>query len=155
PPFDGRDRQELLRQIAFEEPKAPRRLNRAVPADVETVVLKALAKSPAERYATAQDLADDLRRWLEDRPIQARPPTLWQQGKKWTRRHRAVVTTAVAGLLAALLVLAGSIGWVLHDRAVRRQQTADQVDRALQEAETLLKQKKRAEARAAVQKARE
>src|SRR4029453_6520441 len=59
PTFDGKDRQELLRQIAFEEPRPPRRLNKAVPAELETIVLKALEKNPADRYATAQELADD------------------------------------------------------------------------------------------------
>src|SRR5262249_23357129 len=70
----GRDREKLLRQIEREEPRPPRQRNPAVPADLETVVLKALAKEPAERYATAQALADDLRRFLEDRPILARRP---------------------------------------------------------------------------------
>src|SRR5262249_41707794 len=71
PVFAGGDRQQLLRQIAFEEPVPPRRVNKAIPADLETIVLKALEKDPADRYATAQELADDLRRLLEDRPIQA------------------------------------------------------------------------------------
>src|SRR6202035_195755 len=66
PAFQGSDRQELLRQIAFEEPAPPRRLERAAPAELETVVLKALEKNPADRYATAQELADDLRRFLDD-----------------------------------------------------------------------------------------
>jgi serine/threonine protein kinase len=74
PAVDGADRQEILRKIAFEEPAAPRKLDRGIPADLETVVLKALAKEPAERYATAQELADDLRRFLADEPIRARPP---------------------------------------------------------------------------------
>jgi serine/threonine protein kinase len=63
PVFPGTDRQEVLRQIAFEEPATLRTLNKAVPAELETIVLKALEKSPAERYATAQELADDLRRF--------------------------------------------------------------------------------------------
>ena len=60
PAFDGRDRQELLRQIAFEEPRPPRQLNKAIPQELETVVLKAMGKDPGDRYATAQELADDL-----------------------------------------------------------------------------------------------
>jgi serine/threonine protein kinase len=101
--FEGRDRQELLRQIAFEEPLPPRRCNPGIPHELETIVLKAMAKNPAERYATAQELADDLRRFLEDRPIQARRPTLLQKARKWTHRHRAVVRV-VQGALAVLLV---------------------------------------------------
>src|SRR5207245_7941430 len=75
PVFNGRDRQELLRQIAFEEPCPPRRLNRAIPAELETIVLKALEKNPQERYASAGELADDLGHFLQDEPIRARRPT--------------------------------------------------------------------------------
>jgi serine/threonine protein kinase len=107
PVFDGADRQDLLRQIAFDDPAAPRRLNRAIPAELETVVLKALEKNPADRYATAQEMADDLRRMLADKPIQARRPTLLQRARKWARRHRDVVGTA-----AAVLLLAGFVGFV-------------------------------------------
>src|SRR5215470_10845434 len=71
PAFGGGDREELLRQIAFEEPRPPRRLNKALPAELETIVLKAMEKNPAERYATAQDLAADLERFLSDLPIRA------------------------------------------------------------------------------------
>src|SRR2546428_1635814 len=64
PAFDGKDRQELLRQVAFDEPSLPRKVRRDIPHELETIVLKAMEKNPAERYATAQELADDLRRWL-------------------------------------------------------------------------------------------
>ncbi len=106
PAFTGADRQELLRQVAFEEPVAPRRLRRSVPRELETVVLKAMEKSPADRYATAQELADDLRRWLEDRPIRARRPGLARRAVKWSRRHRPLVAAAVVSLLLAVLMLA-------------------------------------------------
>ena len=74
PAFDGHDRHELLRQIAIEEPRPLRKVNKAVPADLETIVLKAMAKNPGERYATAQEMASDLRAVLERRadPRQAR-----------------------------------------------------------------------------------
>jgi WD40 repeat protein/serine/threonine protein kinase len=106
PAFTGGDRQELLRQIAFEEPRPPRRLNKGVPAELETIVLKALEKNPADRYGTAQELADDLRRFLEDRPIRARRPTLGRRLRKWGRRHQGVVGTAVAALV---LIAVGSV----------------------------------------------
>ncbi len=79
PTFDGRDRQELLRQIALEEPKPVRRVNKAIPLDLETIVLKAMAKNPAERYATARELDNDLRRFLRDEPILARRSTPLQR----------------------------------------------------------------------------
>jgi serine/threonine protein kinase len=108
PAFPGQEREELLRQIAQEEPTAPRRLNPALPADLETIVLKALAKSPEERYATAQELADDLRRFLDDKPIKAKRPTLRQRAAKWARRHKAVVRAAVVVCVLAVVALAVS-----------------------------------------------
>jgi serine/threonine protein kinase len=98
PAVRGADRQEVLQTIAFEEPKRLRSIDRSVPRDLETVVLKALEKDPADRYATAQELADDLRRWLEDRPIQARRPTHIQRAAKWGKRHLAAVVTAAVVL---------------------------------------------------------
>jgi tetratricopeptide (TPR) repeat protein len=105
PAFDGQDRQELLRQVAFEEPRAPRRLNKAIPAELETIALKAVEKNPADRYATAQELADDLRHFLEDRPIQARRPGLLQRLTKWCRRHPSFVTATALVLVVTTLVL--------------------------------------------------
>jgi tetratricopeptide (TPR) repeat protein len=117
PALDGRDREELLRQITFAEPKAPRRLDKAIPAELETIVLKAMAKNPDERYQTAEELADDLRHYLEDRPIQARRPGLVKRVWKWCRRHKALVGAAAAVLLVAGL-LAGGVGlWWLEKRA--------------------------------------
>jgi serine/threonine protein kinase len=113
PAFPGRDRQELLRQIAFEEPCRPRQHNRAVPAELETIVLKALEKNPADRYATAQELADDLKRFLKDEPIRARRPSLPQRVRKWARRHRPLVASVIVAtavvLAVALVALAISL----------------------------------------------
>jgi serine/threonine protein kinase len=91
PAFIGTDRQELLRLIAFEEPRPPRRLNRAIPKELETIVLKAMAKAPQDRYATAQELADDLERFVRDEPVKARRLTPWQ------RAGSAMGATAAGG----------------------------------------------------------
>jgi WD40 repeat protein len=106
PAFPGRDGQELLRQIAFNEPRPARRINPALPAELETILGKATAKNPTERYATAQDLADDLRRFLEDKPIKARPPTLRQRVGKWARRHKSLVVTLAAAFVSLLVTVA-------------------------------------------------
>src|SRR5262249_38790393 len=95
PAFRGNDRQELLRQSACEEPVRPRRLNKAVRAELETIVLKAMEKNAAERYATAQELADDRGRFLADEPIRARPPGMVRRLRKWGRRHPALVAAAL------------------------------------------------------------
>jgi serine/threonine protein kinase len=119
PACDGKDRQELLRQIAFEEPRRPRTLDWGIPAELETIVLKAMEKNPADRYATAKDLADDLRHWLEERPIRARRPSLAQRLRKWARRHRSVVLTAVA---AGLLLLALTVVMLAVSNLLIRQE---------------------------------
>ncbi len=111
PAFDGKDRQEVLRQIAFEEPAKLRRFDKAVPGELETIVLKAMEKDPRDRYATAQEIANDLRRWLESRPIRAKKPGLVQQVRKWGRRHQGVVIAAAAML--ALAVVGVAIGAIL------------------------------------------
>jgi tetratricopeptide (TPR) repeat protein len=120
PAFAGTDRQELLRQIALEEPRPPRRINPAIPVELETIVLKAMEKSPADRYATGQALADDLRRHLLHEPIQARRATLVQRARKVARRHPGVtVTTAVALLVGMLL---GTAGLAINYYMVRQEQ---------------------------------
>jgi Flp pilus assembly protein TadD len=82
-------------------------------------VLKALEKNPADRYGTAQELADDLRRFLDDKPIRARRPTLRQRLTKWGRRHKGVVRTAVAALVLAVVLLAFSTAWVWKENQAK------------------------------------
>ena len=79
PVFDGKDRRELLRQITQDEPIPPRRIDPAIPRDLETIVMKAMDKEPERRYTTAREMADDLRRFLDDQPIHARPPSPWER----------------------------------------------------------------------------
>src|SRR5262249_52569857 len=107
-------------QIAAEEPRPPARVNRGLPTDLETVVLKAMAKSPAERYASAQELADDLERFLSDVPVRARRPTPAQRAAKWARRHRTAVTAAVAMLALGFVALAVSTLVIWHEQAQTR-----------------------------------
>src|SRR5207302_3383670 len=116
PAYRGTDRQELLRQIAFEEPRPPRRLNKPIPAELETIVLKAMEKNAAERYATAQELADDLRRFLEDKPIRAKRPTLAQRATKWARRHKPVVASGLLLLIMAVVILSVSTVFIWRER---------------------------------------
>jgi serine/threonine protein kinase len=97
--FGEAHRSELLKQIAFEEPRPLRKIDRHTPAELETIVLKAMAKSPNERYQAAQLLADDLWAYLENRPIKAKPPTLLNRANKWSQRHIGVVRAAIASLL--------------------------------------------------------
>jgi tetratricopeptide (TPR) repeat protein len=133
PAFAGRDRRELLRQIAFDDPTPPRRLNKAIPAELETIVLKAIAKQPAERFATARDLADDLRRFLDGKPIRARRPSWPERAHEWARRHQPAVRSAAAALLVIVMTLSGGAGWLLHAQAVRQARLRSDLETALAE----------------------
>jgi serine/threonine protein kinase/Flp pilus assembly protein TadD len=135
PVFDGHDRGDLLRRISTEEPRPPRKLNPAVPVELQVIIGKALEKEPTARYASARELADDLRRFLEDKPIRARPPSRLERARKWSRRHRPAVWSATAALLVTGAVLAGSVGWVVRDRAARHARAADDVAAAVREAQ--------------------
>src|SRR5262249_30070852 len=83
--------------------------------ELEIIVRKAIGKSPAERYATAQELADDLRCFLDDKPIRAKKPTLLDWTRKWARRHPGVVATGIAGLIVAVGILAVSTLMILSE----------------------------------------
>ena len=103
PPFDGQSAAELLDQIGRDEPVPPRKLEPRVPRDLETIVLKALAKRPVDRYGSASDLAEDLARFLRYAPVRARRISPF--GRLWrvARRHpqiAAVTTVAAATILA-------------------------------------------------------
>jgi WD40 repeat protein/serine/threonine protein kinase/Flp pilus assembly protein TadD len=107
PAFDQRDRAKLVEQVLHEEPPRLRKLNRAVPRDLETVVQKAMAREPEGRYARAADLAADLKRFLDDRPIQARRINGLERTWRWCRRKPALafaVGLAAAALLAVTVV---------------------------------------------------
>ncbi len=99
-PFEGPTRDAVVRATLDEEPLDARRVNARIPRDLAVVVATALEKDPARRYATALDLADDLRRVREREPIHARPAGPWLKLRRWAERHRGVASS-----LAALLVV--------------------------------------------------
>jgi eukaryotic-like serine/threonine-protein kinase len=104
PPLVADTPLETLLLVVNQEPLAPRSLRPGIPRDLETICLKCLSKPPHARYATAQELADDLRRWLDGRPIRAKPAGPLQRAWKWSRRHPAR-TALFAVLLAAGLIV--------------------------------------------------
>lgn len=113
PAFTGDDRQELLRQIAFDEPRKPRKINTLIPQDLETIVLKAIDKNPADRFETAAELAADLQRFAECTAIAAKPPTHFDFLRKWIVRHAQVVVLACGALGALALILAAATALTL------------------------------------------
>jgi serine/threonine protein kinase len=104
PPFEGTTVLDTLQMVQSADPVPPQRLQPSIPADLQTICLKCLHKAPAHRYLTAQDLADDLRRFLDGQPIQARPTPFWERVLKWVRRRPAQAALLAAGA-AVLLIL--------------------------------------------------
>jgi serine/threonine protein kinase len=100
PAFRETERGPLIKQVIEQNPPPPRQLDRSIPNDLERIILKAIAKTPADRYATAQALADDLQRFLDQRPVQARPRGRIVRAWRWCQR-----SPAFAGLLAAVFFL--------------------------------------------------
>src|SRR5262249_17566119 len=98
-PFRG-SKGMILYQVLTEDPRPPRQLNPGVPRDLETVCLKCLRKEPEKRYASAAALADDLVRYQNGEPIQARPVGRLERAVKWVKRNPALTGAALAGVLA-------------------------------------------------------
>ncbi|MEX0676850.1 MAG: protein kinase [Pirellulales bacterium] len=142
-PFRGELRM-LIVQILQEEPPSPRKLNGRVPRDLETICLKCLAKEPARRYATAQALADDLRRFLAGEPILARPVGRVERSWRWCRRNRVTAAMSAAVLVLLLAVSIGSTIAAINI-ADARDEARDNADQAQRNADEALRHAKDAE----------
>jgi serine/threonine protein kinase/WD40 repeat protein/tetratricopeptide (TPR) repeat protein len=132
PAFDNNGKPQLIERVTHEDPPRPRTVDPHIPRDLETIVLKAVAKEPADRYPTAAALAEDLRRFLADRPIRARRNSTLERTWRWCRRNPAVA--GLSGAVALLLVVLG-IGFVVttllrqeRDKARVSQQRAEQAE---------------------------
>jgi eukaryotic-like serine/threonine-protein kinase len=122
PAFDGVSREALLRQLAFDEPRPPQQINPYVPKDLATIVSKAMSKSPDERYSTAQAMVDDLRAFLDERPIAAKRPTLLQRASKWSARNKPLVASAAVMLVLSTMGLSISNFLVSRERNEKQAQ---------------------------------
>jgi len=103
PAYEASDRESLLEQIRTADPPRPRKIRPSIPRDLETIVLKAIDRDPERRYQTGAELADDLQRFLEDRPIQARRVASTEHVWRWAKRNPLVAT--LTGFVAILLVM--------------------------------------------------
>jgi WD40 repeat protein/tRNA A-37 threonylcarbamoyl transferase component Bud32 len=129
-PFRGSQRM-MIHQVLHDDPKPPRRLDERIPRDLETIVLKAMAKERERRYSSARDFGEDVRRWLRMQPIVARPVGIWGKSFRWCRRNPrgAAVIAALAGLL---LTIAGiSTAWAFRERAIREVIVAAEANRVV------------------------
>src|SRR6516165_4693020 len=133
PAFDSPDRLALSEQIRTVEPPRPRSLDPRIPRGLETIVLKAIEKEPRARYATAEALAEDLRRFLDYEPIQARRASATERYWRWARRHPGIAV--LGGVLTAVLLVATISSVVVAGRmatlARANERTAQQAERHL------------------------
>ena len=115
PAMKGGNRAELLHQVAHQEPCSPRRISPSIPYDLETIILKAIEKSPEDRYQSAQHLTDDLKRFLHEKPIHGKRATHAQRLRKWTQRNLALVSTTAVTLILSLSVFLLLLWRAQHD----------------------------------------
>jgi serine/threonine protein kinase/WD40 repeat protein len=117
PPFEGKDQLELIHRIELEPPVPLRQLEPRIPRDLETIVLKALAKNPGDRFATAEEMAGELRRFVENRPIRSRPLPFYQQFWRWCQRNPklAAANVTAAVLTTVLAIVSTAAAWFYRE----------------------------------------
>jgi eukaryotic-like serine/threonine-protein kinase len=130
PIFPGRNRQELLHQIINDEARLPRQLDKNIPVELETIILKAVSKNPADRYHTAQEFAEDLQRYLEDKPVLAKRPSMVERARKWSRRHPSVVVACLLVLIVSLVGLGVSNWRIAQEQAKTKLALQNEQERA-------------------------
>jgi serine/threonine protein kinase/WD40 repeat protein/tetratricopeptide (TPR) repeat protein len=127
PMFAGAREPELIEKVLHTVPERPRRLDPKIPRDLETIVLKAIAKEPGDRYPTAGALAEDLRRFLEDRPVLARRSTTLERTWRWCRRNPLLAGATMVAAAAFLMLSIGAhlAAWTYRDQfnQIRRAET--------------------------------
>ncbi|MAG58062.1 MAG: hypothetical protein CMJ83_17385, partial [Planctomycetes bacterium] len=121
-PFASATAAEVIYKKLHEEPVAPRRVDSDIPRDLETVVLTAMAREPDRRYATAGRLADDLERFLDRRPIEARRRGVFGRMGLWCRRNPALAASIFVGVVVSGSIAAVGLNEVLHERDLAREQ---------------------------------
>jgi tetratricopeptide (TPR) repeat protein/tRNA A-37 threonylcarbamoyl transferase component Bud32 len=148
PPFAG-PTDEVIRRVAREEPARPRQVVAQVPAALEAVCLKALAKRLEERYGSAGELAKEVERWLADEPVSAWREPLQLRARRWVRKHTALASGLAATLMVGLLFASGGAIW--RGRELERRRGA--IEAELERVEEFQQEGRWAEARAALDQA--
>jgi serine/threonine protein kinase/WD40 repeat protein len=134
PPFQAASSMATVMQLLSRDVVPPSRLNGEVDGDIETICLKCLEKNPEQRYASASALADDLQRYLDRKPILARPPSRLERLRKWIVRNPLVAGLSAVSLLAMLILLTGGVVYQL--RLERALHAAEASRNAVRESES-------------------
>lgn len=139
-PFVGESKADTIMQVIHKEPVSPRMLNPSVPLDLETICLKCLEKEPHKRYGTAQLLADDLARFVEGRPVLARPINGVARTWRWCRRNPLVA--GLSATVAASMLIGTAVSWYFADQSRLRANANYQLAGKEREARLLADQRK-------------
>ncbi len=151
PAFDEKDRNKLIKQVTSGEPTPLHRVNREIPRDLVTIVQKSIEKEPARRYATAEELAADLQRYMDDEPILARRQTEVERYVRWARHNPgiaalgAVLTAVLVMATIASVIVAGRMARTAANERLARWQAEESQKRETQERERAEQAKKTAE----------
>lgn len=119
PAFEGKNRNDLMQRIVECEPTKPSQVANKIPRDLETIILKSISKNPSHRYSSARHMAEDLERFLETRPVQARKPGALEIARRWVERNPvvAMLMCATGCLAAVLLAVTSYAAWSLSKEA--------------------------------------
>jgi eukaryotic-like serine/threonine-protein kinase len=136
PAFEGKDQLDLIHRVENDQPSPLRQLDRKIPRDLETIVLKSLAKDPNHRFGSAEEMAAELRRFVENRPIRSRPLPYYQQFWRWCKRNPWLATANVsaAALTTILAVVSTVAAWSYHKHLIALRFEKEKTERALQSA---------------------
>jgi serine/threonine protein kinase/WD40 repeat protein len=134
PAFDGTDQLRLIDRIVHERPQPPRQIDPRVPRDLETIVLRALAKDPKDRFGSAGEMAEELRRFISGRPIHSRPVSIAERFWRWCKRDPWLAGASVAAVVLTAVLAAGSMSAAYlyrHQVAELRQEKKRTLDASL------------------------
>ncbi len=126
-PFPGSEPHEILRQVSFDEPIRVRNANPAIPEELETIITKAISKNPHDRYESAQEMADDLRRFATGRPILAKRASVMKRIRRWVGQHQGLVLAASIILLVTLAssISASTMIWTAYKSEHHHREVAE------------------------------
>ena len=135
PAFREQDQHRLIRQVLNDEPPRPRKLRPDIPRDLETIVLKAASREPSGRYQTPRELADDLRRFLLNKPIAARQANFLERSRRWCRRN-PIVASLSAALLIVVVASFSTVVWLWRDAEQQRRLSVSAETKASEDRDT-------------------
>jgi serine/threonine protein kinase len=129
PAYVGSNRSGLIQKVTQGTPTTPRKIDPSIPADLETIILKAISRDPSHRYQTSAEFSDDFQRFLDDRPILARRTNPAQQIWRWCKRNRSLATASAVAIVAILALT--FVGWMSYASEANSRKEALAINRRI------------------------